>query len=149
MEKCHLLTIKGGQDNRQYLLEQGGQTCACSPTIAERDLGVKIDSKLSFEQHISEKVAKANQVVGMIFRSFRYLDEDSFTLLFKSMVRPHLEYASPVWSPHLKRLVSRIERVQRRATRRLPQLREKPYSERLKNLGLPTLEYRRLRSDMV
>ena len=72
-----------------------------------------------------------------------------FLALFKAIVRPHLEYASVVWSPLYKKDRIQIENVQRRATRIVPSLKGLNYSERLKRLGLPTLEYRRDRADMV
>ena len=66
-------------------------------SVEEKDLGVLIDSKLSFEQHIASKVNKANSLVGLIRRSFEFLDGDMFRRLFTSIVRPHLEYANAVW----------------------------------------------------
>ena len=67
----------------------------------DTDLGVIIDSRLTFEQHIMSKVKKANSVVGLIRRTFSYLDSDMFKTLFTSIVRPIVEYAEPVWDPHL------------------------------------------------
>ena len=68
----------------------------------EKDLGVSVDSNLSFENHITTKISKANQIVGLIRRSFVFLDADLFRRLFIAFVRPNLEYAHPV-SPHLKK----------------------------------------------
>ena len=65
----------------------------------ENDIGVYVDEHLTFETHIETKVNTANSVMGIIRRSFTYLDEEVFTLLFKTLVRPHLEYAQSVWSP--------------------------------------------------
>ena len=65
------------------------------------------------------------------------------------MVRSHLEYAEAVWSPYRKELIDKLERVQMRATKLIPGLRNLPYSERLKRLKLPTLKYRRLRGDLI
>ena len=70
-------------------------------------------------------------------------------MLNKSLVRPVLEYASPVWSPVKRGKIEQLESVQRRMTKIIPVLKKKPYSERLKQLGLPTLEYRRLRTDLI
>ena len=70
-------------------------------------------------------------------------------LLFKALVRPHLEYAAAVWSPYQKQDIELIENVQRRATRQLSTLRDLSYTERLKRLNLPTLKYRRIRGDMI
>ncbi len=72
-----------------------------------------------------------------------------FLTLYKSIVRPHLENASVIWTPYLKKDKIATENVQRRATRMVMDLTSLPYHERLKILGLPTLEYRRLRADMI
>ena len=65
------------------------------------------------------------------------------------MIRPHLEYAAAVWSPHMKKDIQLIENGQRRATKQLPKISKLPYSERLRQLDLPTLRYRRIRGDMI
>jgi hypothetical protein len=72
-----------------------------------------------------------------------------FLQLYKSLVRPHLEYSSAIWSPKFKKDAVSIENVQRRATRVLSELAGKEYSERLLQLGIPTLEYRINRADMI
>ena len=78
-----------------------------------------------------------------------YLDKDMFKQLFTSMVRPHLEYAAPVWNPHQKRHIVAIENVQRRGTKLVPGLGHLSYPDRLRALKLPTLAYRRYRGDMI
>ena len=65
------------------------------------------------------------------------------------MVRPHLEYAAPVWSPHDDYLKEQLENVQRRATKLIPAISHLEYPERLKALKMPTLAYRRVRGDMI
>ena len=99
--------------------------------------------------HINEKVKKANSMTGWIRRSFVYMDEVLFKLLYTAMVRMHLEYCAVVWSPYLTKYIDQLEQVQIRATKMVPGLRDKAYPERLKILKLPTLTYRRLRGDMV
>ena len=64
----------------------------------EKDLGIAIDSKLNFQQHINIQVKKANKKLGIINRTFNYMDKEMFLILYKSLVRPHLEYGSVVWS---------------------------------------------------
>ena len=80
----------------------------------EKDLGVIIDMGLTFEEHIATKVKKANGIMGLIRRSFSFLDGETFKKLYTSFVRPHLEYANPVWSPHLRKHIRLLESVQKR-----------------------------------
>ena len=70
-------------------------------------------------------------------------------MLFKALVRPHLEFGNSVWGPSSLGDQRQVEKVQRRATKLIPELRSKPYSSRLRELGLPSLTYRRLRGDMI
>jgi hypothetical protein len=95
----------------------------------EKDIGVTIDAKLNFEKHIQTQVNKANQIVGIIRKSFKYLDFKTFCLLFKSLVRPILEYASSVWNPYKTKDIEAIENVQRRATKMLPDMKNLTYEE--------------------
>ena len=87
--------------------------------------------------------------MGLTRRSFVYLDNHTFCLLFKALVRPHLEYAHSVWTPYKKADITSIENVQKRATKMLPTLKNLTYEERLRALKLPTLRFRRLRGDMI
>ena len=91
----------------------------------------------------------ANRNLGIIFRTFTYIDQEMFLNLHKSLVRPHLEYATPVWSPFYKKDKIIIQNVQIRATKLVTLCKHLPYPERLRKLGLPTLEYRRERADMI
>ena len=68
-----------------------------------------IDDKLSFDKHMSEKINKANSVMGLIRRTMEYMDNDLFKTLFTALVRPHLEYANQVWCPHLVKHVDAIK----------------------------------------
>ena len=77
------------------------------------------------------------------------MGKDIFVRLYKALVRPLLEYSSSVWSPYLIKDKRLIEGVQRRATKLIVSLTHLCYQERLRYLGLPTLEYKRLRGDML
>ena len=72
-----------------------------------------------------------------------------FLNLYKSIVRPHLEYASTVWSVLYKKDCISIENVQIRATRMVHSIRHLNYSDRMRELGLPSLQYRRTRADLI
>ena len=94
-------------------------------------------------------INKANRLLGIIRRSFCALDNNSFTLLYKAIVRPHLEYAATIWNPCKKGYIDDLEKVQRRATKLLQNISHLSYPERLAALNLPTLVYRRIRGDMI
>ena len=115
----------------------------------EKDIGVTLDDKITFECHISDKVKKANSMFAIIRRSFQHLDEKTFLPLYKVLVRSHLDYASSVWFPYKEKHIDLIEGVQRRATKQIPGLGKLSYEERLRKLKLPTLKFRRHRGDMI
>ena len=95
-----------------------------------------------FEEHIAYKVNKANALVGLIRRSFSYLDGELFKKLFTSFVRPHLEYAQAVWHPYLLKQKRIIENFQIRATKLVDGMKNISYVDRLKKLNLQSLEFR-------
>ena len=70
-------------------------------------------------------------------------------LLYISLIRPHLEYAVPVWNPYLRKDIEKLENVQHRASRLCPGISKKSYEERLRALRLTTLETRRKRGDLI
>jgi len=113
------------------------------------DLGVLFDSFLLFDQHISKIVSKAYSTLGVIQRNFRELSRECFVVLYKSLLRPHVEYANTVWAPRRMCDIEKIEKVQMRATKLIRGLSSRSYEERLRALELPTLCYRQLRGDMI
>ena len=108
-----------------------------------------MDNKLNFEEHMNEKINKANSIMGLVCCTFTHLDETTFLLLYKALVRPHLEYANAVWNPYKMKRVMALENVQRRATKQIPGFKNMSYEDRLQKLKLPTLAYRRKRGDMI
>ena len=112
-------------------------------------MGILIDEYLKFSNHIAKKVNKANQIMGLVRRTFVHLDTYNFNLLYKSLVRPHLEYGNIIWSSFLKSDINLLENTQRRATRFIPNINKLSYHERLEKLDLPTLSYRRFRGSMI
>ena len=147
-DKCHVLSL--GKEERTVHTERYS-ICGreMDHVFEEKDLGVLIDSGLTFEEHILSKVQKANVMVGLIRRTFSYLDPKTFLKLYTAFVRPHLEYAVAVWSPHLMKHIEMIEKVQIRATKLVDGFGNLTYQERLEKLQIPTLAYRRLRGDVI
>ena len=143
--KCKVLHF--GHANQEFSYSMDG--APLGSTSLEKDLGVHIDPELKFREHASSAVGKATQVLAVIRRSFALLDEDTLPMLFKTLVRPHLEYGNLIWGPFNRADQRRVERVQRRATRLVGNIRQRPYEERLRLLGLPSLYYRRRRGDMI
>ena len=113
------------------------------------DLGVTLDEKLNFSEHLHAKIRKAYSMIGIIKRNFKYLSVSCFIMLFKCMVRSHLDYCNSVWAPYRKSDIDDLEKVQRRATKIVPALSKLTYEERLKRCGLTTLKFRRIRGDMI
>ncbi len=111
--------------------------------VEEKDLGVLIDDKLKFHRHVSAAVSKANQILGIVKRTFVTLDEELLPLVYKHQVRPQLEYGKAIWHPRYVADIRKVEGVQRRATKIIPELRDQPYHERLQSLNLYSMEYRR------
>jgi len=92
---------------------------------------------------------KANRALGIISRTIKYKSKSVLLSLYKSLVRPHLEYCTPVWSPHYAKDKHMLEKVQHRFTRMVPGMKELPYKDRLNQLGLWTLEDRRNKADLL
>ena len=147
-DKCHVLTLgKYWNIVHAHPYSLGGNQL--EHVFVEKDLGVLIDLELSFAEHISKQVKKANSILGVIRRGFEELSPRTFYILYTTFVRPHLEYAQSVWSPRLRKYVNLIEGVKRRATRMVRRLRNLTYEQRLRKLDLPSLEFRRHFGDMV
>ena len=142
---CKVLHI--GRQNRHHVYTLRGTTL--EDTVAEKDLGVYIDAELKFRKQAAAAVSKASQVMAVIRRSFQLLDRSTLPILFKTLVRPHLEYGNIIWGPFNRADQQLVERVQRRATKMVPELRHLPYTMRLRALKRPSLYHRRRRGDMI
>ena len=114
-----------------------------------KDLGVNVEENLSFSDHIADKINKAYQIINIINRTFEDIDKVTFFLLYKCMIRSHLEFAHSVWSPYKVGVIHDIEKVQKRATKLVRGCQKLSYQQRLKFLKLPTMKYRRSRGDMI
>ena len=91
---------------------------------ASDDLGVTFQHDLKLSSRIAEKVNKINSTLSLIVRTFDYIETDSFILLFKALIRPHVEYGNAIWHPSLRKDIESVEKVQKNATKLVPELKD-------------------------
>ena len=143
-DKCKTLHL--GSSNPRMIYEMN--TVKLADTSSERDLGVFIDQDLKFHVHVTKAANKASRLLGLIRATFTCLDKTTVPRLFKTMVRPHLEYGNVIWNPRFKRDKLEIEKIQR-ATKLITEIKHLSYEERLRELELPSLEHNRRRGEML
>ena len=148
VDKCSVIHYGRTNENHKYYMDKDHKH-ELKSSAKEKDVGVTFSKNLKFDEHIQIVTTKANQIVGMIKRSFTFMDTDMFLKLYKSVVRPHLEYANVIWHPQYIRQQKQIENVQRRATKLVSNIKDLSYPDRLKSLNLPSIQYRQLRGDLI
>lgn len=116
-----------------------------SPVSHLRDLGITVSCDLSWSTHIRAICDKARQMAGWVFSVFHSRNRDTMILLYKSLVRCHLEFCSPLWNPTKISDIQELESVQRAFSARINAFQHLHYWDRLKKLGLMSLQRRRER----
>ena len=144
-DECKVLHFGINNVKSEYTL---GDQVLESVTM-ERDLGILIQDNLKVSEQCAKVVKTCNRILGMIKRSFTYRSPCMIVTLYKSLIRPHLEYCVQAWRPYLKQDVNMLEKVQHQATRLVFGFEKLTYEARSDRLGLTTLEDRRLRGDMI
>ena len=145
VHKCSVMHFGHNNEHHKYQLEGGD----LSVSRSEKDLGVHIQDDLQVDQQVGAAVRRANRMLGLIFRTYTCKSRENMIPLYKSLVRPHLEYAVQAWRPYKQKDIDLIERVQRRATKMIHGLENLDYPVRLQKAGLISLEMRRHRADLL
>ena len=143
--KCKIMHV--GTNNPKYKYHMKGQELL--EVEEEKDIGVLIKSNLKPKDHCTVVAGKARGVLYQIVKNFHFRDKLTFIRLYKTFVRPHLEYAAAVWNPWQVGDIDLLESVQKKAVGMVSGLKGKNYEEKLREIGLDSLKTRRLKIDMT
>jgi len=136
-----------GQSNTTHRYKLGEGWLESSP--AERDLGVLVGSRLSVSWQCALAANRANANLGCTKHSITGRSKEGIIPLHSVLVRPHPEYCVQFWGTQFKKILKVLECVQRRATKLVKGLEGRSFKERLKSLGLPGLEKRKVRANLI
>ena len=148
--KCKVLHIdKNDNPMKDYFIDGVKLTTVES----ECDLGVLTNSTLDWSDNVKDSIAKANRMIGWISRNVIDRSREVMLLVYKALIRPHVEYCVQIWTPTARQgnwpTILALEKVQRKFTRLIEGVGVLPYGERLNKLGLTTLAERRIRGDLI
>ncbi|PKU43805.1 hypothetical protein llap_5871 [Limosa lapponica baueri] len=143
--KCKVLHV--GQENRWYQYRLGDEGIEKSPE--EKELGVLVVKKLNMTQQCVLAAQKANCILGFIKRSVPSMLREVILPHCSTLVRPHLEYCVRVWTPQHKNDMGLLQYIQRCSAKMIRGLEHSCYEDRLKELGLFSLEKRSLWGDLI
>jgi len=149
VDKCKVMHLGHSNTKRDY--KMAGQSLG--KTESEKDVGVTVTPSMKWSKQCAKVAKTASMVLGQISRAFsyRYRDKVTFIRLYKSYVRPHLEFSSQAWRPWLQKDIQQLEKVQIRTVNMVGGLKGHTYRymEKLAEIGLQSLEARRREADLM
>ena len=143
--KCKCIPIEHGNMDEEYKTGEA----VLGRNTQEKDWGLTFSADMKVSEQCGIAASKGNKMLWLIRRTITYKEKQLILPLYKAIVRPHLEYCIQAWRPYRKKDVDKLERIQRRVTKIIPELRYLSYESRLLQCGLTTLETRRLRRDQI
>jgi ribonucleases P/MRP protein subunit RPP40 len=145
IQKCHTMHVGHNNPNTSY--NMGGTII--EDCTEEKDLGIIVTKDFKVHKQCVTAANSGNRTLGMIKRTIVSREKDIIIKLYKSLVRPKLDYCIQAWRPHLQKDIDILEKIQKRALKLIPECKYKNYSENLRAVGLTTLETRRQRADLI
>ena len=115
--KCQSMRVTRHQHHKQILFDYSLHNQTLENVQSAKYLGITITDNMDWGQHVSEISSKATKTLGFLSRNLAYAPRSTKEVAYKTLVRPKLEYAAPIWSPHSKLQINQIEKVQRTAAR--------------------------------
>ena len=115
--KCHLMRVTRHPPDRHIQFEYTLHQQRLEQVQSAKYLGITISDDLDWGQHISEISAKATKTLGFLRRNLAFALRHTKEVAYKTLVRPKLEYAAPIWHPYRETEIGQVEKVQRTAAR--------------------------------
>ena len=149
--KCHSMRVTRHQHHKQILFDYSLHNPTLENVQSAKYLGITITDNMDLGQHVSEISSKATKTPGFLRRNLAFAPRSTKEVAYKTLVRPKLEYAAPIWSPHSKLQINQIEKVQRTAARWtcMRWRNTSSVGEILDELGWPSLVPRRDQSSLL
>jgi Reverse transcriptase (RNA-dependent DNA polymerase)/Endonuclease-reverse transcriptase len=144
VQKCKVMHF--GKKNPKFAYTMEG--VQLDDVTEERDIGITVTDNLKPAKQCAKAATTARAVLGQISRAFHFRDKNTFVKLYKTYVRPHLEFCTPAWSPWTKHDIECLEKVQNKMVNMISGLTGRNYEEKLAEIGLDTLEKRRTEFDI-
>ena len=115
--KCPSMRVTQHQHHKQILFDYSLHNKTLEKVQSVKYLGITISDNMDWGQHISENSIKATKTLGFLCRNLAFATRSTKAVAYKTLVRPKLEYAAPIWSPYSKLQINQVEKVQRTTAR--------------------------------